>query len=1128
MDPKGSCIQATSSHEEPIDCPTPTKLLQSSADYRVERLTSQPYTITHIYACGSAGQCRQKVREFQSDTDEKCCDNQPKRTLRVCKENRLLLILNNWQLTRQGVCTKFITKRDVTASLQRSCSPPFDVRLGVCTADGHAVEVTTRRYVDNCECKVSSEFRLSLAGQLCEVLSSMLVSKVKINWLLHHVSICNTVSAAEVVFLVDESVASRQPHYQTHVQQLLRKTIELFLLSRHTQGQANSYRFAVIKYAWKPSIAFNLHQHTDPNRMLENVEELVFEGERANLDRALRIVQQEVLPLKRSTAPMLLYIVTDGHDIIPDQSPVIRLIEELQNEQIQINVIAVAAEPGRLDYLERLVTQPKTVHLIPVSAPYTVKTYLDKLIETLCIRVAVLPLKRSTAPMLLYIVTDGHDIIPDQSPVIRLIEELQNEQIQINVIAVAAEPGRLDYLERLVTQPKTVHLIPVSAPYTVKTYLDKLIETLCIRACPTNYVTESKCSRETGCVGRTYVHTYRFDQRQNQCVGTTEVKSRRCCKLKLKWIAESSVSWPPTGGYMTDEFYPTKTCEKPTRKLVKSISKRIVRCRCDGVKKYKRCFADKVQVRVVITQQLINGECHPRKSVRLFKLNCPPPTVFKSNCDQMTCQRRLTIVNYATQRCHCERRVQVKYETCCCRGSKSISYEGCRQDVLKAFVERTIEPALQNGSCVQRTRYHFEPVACPKNPQTIRHKCRHVPSPETNLKQNTLIDPALVYRLVESFWWQIQSCECRRIRQAFFEACGCDQSRIPVESQKIHRCNAVSGVLIMYDHLLKLEIDGTQPNNRAGMKLPGLTHAKCRPHYKMTSARKIVCPATKRVITGCELADDGRKYRMVQIHRWSRKQCACVSLPIEFIDKRVCACRPKRALKRCVNTVRSDGIPQSRFIVKILDEVYINERDANGNSRGVCKPAPIQTKVQAIVCPRSQIRYSRCMNGRVRITVKLIMTHNCECRHRIRILTAKCRSLSPKVDGHQIFRKTSGQLPSRHAGRSMEPSRSLVMPLYQLAECIDLLSASQCQALEHPPYRICEARGHVNRLLCRRTCQKCSTCPTDNTRFRFVGNHHGDSCIVSDQRYDRVFFLRSIVHDANLARCKKLASCKNG
>ncbi|KAF8567424.1 von Willebrand factor type A domain protein [Paragonimus westermani] len=561
----------------------------------------------------------------------------------------------------------------------------------------------------------------------------------------------------------------------------------------------------------------------------------------------------------------------------------------------------------------------------------------------------------------------------------------------------------------------------------------------------------------------------------------------------------------------------------------KSKSTRIVRCRCEGVKKYKSCVADKVRVHVVITQQLINGECHPRKSIRQFKLNCPPPTVFKSTCDQMTCQRRLTIVDYATRRCRCERRVQVKYETCCCRGSKSITYEGCRHDVLKTFVEGTIEPALQNGSCVKRTRYHFEPVACPKNPQTIRHKCRHVPSLETTSKQNTLVDPALVYRLVESVWWQIKSCECRRVRQTFFEACGCDQSRIPVESQKVHRCNAVSGVLIMYDHVLKLEIDGTQPSNRAGMRLPGLTHAKCRPHYTMTSARKIVCPATKRVITGCELADDGRKYRMVQIHRWSRKQCACVSLPIEFIDKRVCACRPKHEVKRCVNSVRSDGIPQSRFIVKIMDEVHINERDANGNSRGVCKPAPIQTKVQAIVCPRSQIRYSSCMNGRVRITVRLTLSYNCECRHRIRVLTAKCRSVGRNVDGHRIHKAVSSQLPAPQAGRSREPSRSLVMPLFRLAECIDLLPASQCQALEHPPHRICEARGHVHRLLCRRTCQKCSTCPTDNTRFRFVGHHNRDSCIVSDQRYDRVFFLQSIVHNANLARCKlacaKMAEC---
>ena len=44
---------------------------------------------------------------------------------------------------------------------------------------------------------------------------------------------------------------------------------------------------------------------------------------------------------------------------------------------------------------------------------------------------------------------------------------------------------------------------------------------------------------------------------------------------------------------------------------------------------------------------------------------CPRPEVYKSACDNMSCRRRITIVEHVARRCRCRRFVKVKHETCC-------------------------------------------------------------------------------------------------------------------------------------------------------------------------------------------------------------------------------------------------------------------------------------------------------------------------------------------------------------------------------------------------------------------------------------------------------------------------------
>lgn len=97
------------------------------------------------------------------------------------------------------------------------------------------------------------------------------------------------VSVAEVVFLVDESVSSRADDYSLRVREILKHTVNTFKSS----SNISNYRFAVVKYSNRPSIAFNLGQYEDRTPMLQHLDNLNYEGRLSNLGRALELTKRE-------------------------------------------------------------------------------------------------------------------------------------------------------------------------------------------------------------------------------------------------------------------------------------------------------------------------------------------------------------------------------------------------------------------------------------------------------------------------------------------------------------------------------------------------------------------------------------------------------------------------------------------------------------------------------------------------------------------------------------------------------------------------------------------------------------------------------------------------------------------
>ncbi|CAH8436936.1 unnamed protein product [Dicrocoelium dendriticum] len=874
---RGTCVNTTLKHAERVGCRVPSTLFRPFLGSRVQRSPVHPDRVRHIQACGSGGPCQQKILEFAVEIAQNCS----------CR-------LTVRRLTRACCCPA--TSPNVVTPVRRHCDPRQGAvihrKVDWLLQDGHC-RPTVHEAVKPIDCGrhlVLKPIELCVNGSQKHVLqkSTRIGCRcVRQHQIVIKPCLCDAIGAAEVVFLVDESVGRRQLYYRERVHQLLYKAVELFLSPNHNQMHSSMYRFAVVKFASAPVMAFNLHELDHPMQMLERMRAVAsFDSGGADLDRVLRFTLNEILPLRRPTVPILLYLITDGEAL------------SLKNPN---------------DWKTKLQTR-----------------YGD---------------------------------------------------VQLNLIAMGGRPDRVQFMSQFVTQPKAIHLLSIPLSDSSANKVGRLVETLCKRACPANHLKQTLCSHKTGCIGRVYVHSYRFNVSQGKCVGMTQIKLRRCCCPHKPYHLQSScrgnhvtytaAHWQLTSSGACTKFVTKrdataaliKRCSPPSEvrvglcsangfalewtirrsfdacKCKVTKSRRVVRCRCGPSHRRKRCIDDKLLITEILSQQLIRGECHPLKILRRQELKCPGPSVFKANCDTMTCQRRVSIVHHIPHGCRCERRVQVRHETCCCRGPKTVRYEGCKFDALKSFVEQTIEPALTSGACVRRTRHHFEPVVCPLNPRSVRHQCRHAPR---TVGLPSVPDPALMVRMVEHFWWKIHSCECRQQRRMQMEACGCAQPTDSLQS----RCNRASGVLVTYSRQLRLEVDGTRKVQGVAVELPDLAHARCRPDYKLVTVRKINCPKPKLFTTPCQPEIDGRYYNTVQLHRWVRRGCSCVNQAPHVVEKNVCECRRNRLVTQC--RVDRPGGVRRLLHVKVIREKITELPRPDGRFKRVCKLIPPQHSVHAI------------------------------------------------------------------------------------------------------------------------------------------------------------------------------------
>uniref|UniRef100_A0A158QEB2 VWFA domain-containing protein n=1 Tax=Hymenolepis diminuta TaxID=6216 RepID=A0A158QEB2_HYMDI len=339
-------------------------------------------SVLHVYACGTGGSpCTRRVVKVtavkaikgcqcdvkREENIESCCCNangqigqsrnmHKSQWIECDSPDHPLSIrqLRSWHLVN-GKCWPIT----LTSSKPLVCSDEEMITpLGVCV-NGTQRFVVAKSIREGCHCK-------------------------KVKSIEYRSCLCQTVSVAEVVFIVDESVSSRVPDYSRRVRDILQLTIRTFKESQNRNSSSSSFRFAVVKYSSDPSIAFNLDQYDDPAPMLNHVERLSYEGRLSNLGRALVLTKSEILPGVRAGIPTIIYIVSDGVNDMSEGAKELAL--ELTSTGVKILSIAVGADSRGKAFLWGLTSKPHNRHFMIHSLKARNDDLTNWLINSLCIQ----------------------------------------------------------------------------------------------------------------------------------------------------------------------------------------------------------------------------------------------------------------------------------------------------------------------------------------------------------------------------------------------------------------------------------------------------------------------------------------------------------------------------------------------------------------------------------------------------------------------------------------------------------------------------------------------------------------------------------------------------------------------
>eukprot|EP00108_Taenia_solium_P009922 TsM_000922600 transcript=TsM_000922600 gene=TsM_000922600 len=967
----------------------PEEELRAGRDYTI-RLSggNSTQSVLHVYSCGTGGSactrrvvrvtitrapdgCRCIVRRMEGS--EACCCNaegllssseKPKKSQWVDCESESYPISVRQQKTwhlMDGKCwpLTFTTSKPLVCSNREVVRP-----VGACI-NGTQRFLVIKSVRDNCRCKTLK----SIDTRPC---------------------LCQTVSAADVIFVVDESVSSRASDYSRRVRDILQLAIHTFKDAHN--GTLGAFRFAVVKYSSDPSIAFNLGQYNEPAPMLSHVERINYEGRLSNINKALALAQREVLPRVRAGVTTIIYIISDG---VNDKSVgASQIASELATAGIQIFALAMGADARGQVFLRNLTSKPHNRHFMVYALEEKADVLSNWLINSLCIQ----------------------------------------------------------------EKPKRV------------------------LACPEGTQTRSLCSRETGCLGHIFEHSYRFDVDLGRCIGASTKRPYRCCCLeapkeesrcvngsliltKELWKLSKSknglsvcqhfkIELDVTGQLLREcppEEIQQSGCTSDGVRTEVIIRRKLEDCKCKVTRQEatKRCICDSKAreeehcigdnvVRLTMRKEVLNadGYCEEQEAVVKRRIFCAEPKVMVSACDPLTCKRRVIYVREQPEQCKCKEERKTYFEPCCCLAPRATLQENdCFNGSTKVTIETSIDFSKSKRACVTKRERTYEPVDCPSSPVFIKSECVHFEN-DTNTvtKSEKKPDPNLLYCRVGVISWDLVNCQCLASRRWEFEACGCRE----VENPGVHECHDKEGILISHQlsYLLSVSgINGTYVGSEAvGRRFNELKQATCVPVFANRTISQTACPDDAVKHGPCVYEGDGggRAFRKVETQAWQREGCSCKQLPVNVTEE-LCGCRRQVwTQKRCSSE------PKDRGAVLLIN--VIRERLLQTPRGPRCK-VDVQQRKQTIKCPLSSVHYSNCSSGQMTVTTDLVSLKACKCK--TSRLTRQLRCLEITMDGGNLT-----PLGTEDQSKNVSSTGEVIQDFEQLRERLTNLGLSDIQKPE--------------------------------------------------------------------------------
>ncbi|VDN96742.1 unnamed protein product [Rodentolepis nana] len=782
-------------------------------------------SVLHVYPCGTGGSpCTRRVVKVtavkakegcqcdikREERIESCCCNANGRLRNIQKSHWIecdspdhplsIRQQRSWHLV-DGKCWPLT----LTSSKPLVCSDEATVApLGVCF-NGTQRYAVTKSIREGCSCK-------------------------KVKSIEYRPCLCQTVSAAEVVFVVDESVSSRIPDYSRRVRDILQLTIQTFKDSQNRNSSSSSFRFAVVKYSSDPSIAFNLDQYEDSAPMLSHVESLNYEGRLSNLGRALELTRSEILSGVRTGIPTIIYIISDGVNDISEGAK--ELASDLTSTGVQILSIAVGADARGKAFLWSLTSKPHNRHFMVHSLKARNEKLSNWLINSLCVQACPES-------------TQTRSVCSRDTGCLGLIYE-QKYQYKADLGKCVG--------------------VSVKRPYRCCCLEEPREEQRCVNG---SFIVTKEMWRlnEEGRSGLAVCQHFKLEQ---DLTGTL-IKNCRPVQVEL---GECSADGTRTEVTIRRNF---DNCEcKETR------YETVKRCFCNSKTRNEERCVDDDRKQLTIRQEVLDsdGQCNEQETVFIKQILCSEPKVFAGKCDPMTCKRRVTYLKERPEQCKCRKQFKVIFEPCCCIDPKSASKEnGCSENDMKLITTTSTEFDGHRRACVTKTERKYEPIVCPNEPVIAKSECGHF---GRDVGGNE--DPNLQFRRVEITSWKLENCECVPIRRWEFEACGCRE----IDQPMVHECHNETGILISYQQRFVLSVIGSNKtytgSEAIGRRFDQLEQAKCTPVFS-------VCPDDVVTHGSCIYEDEvSRAYLSVETRSWNREGCKCKQLPAK-VTRELCGCR---------------------------------------------------------------------------------------------------------------------------------------------------------------------------------------------------------------------------------------------